>query len=109
VTLHWVLGMAPPADGKGGAGGMLPMMLMWGIVIFIFYFLMIRPQQRKQREAQKLLESLKKGDKVLTQSGLFGTVVGIKDNVAVLKIAEQVKVEMLKSSITTIVESAREA
>jgi len=108
--MHWVLAMSPPqGNGQGGGGSMLPMMLMWGLVILIFYFLMIRPQQKKQKDAQKLLEGLKKGDRVLTQSGLFGTVVSIKDNVAVLKVAEQVRVEMLKSSITTIVESAREA
>ena len=64
------------------------------------------PQQKKQKEHQRILSELRKGDKVVTNSGMFGTIVGIndKDNIVVLKIAENVKAEFLKSSIAGRVE-----
>jgi len=84
---------------------LLPILLIFAI----FYFLVIRPQNKRQRETAKMLEALKQGDRVLTNGGLFGTVVGLKDSVAVLKIADQVKVEVLKSSISSVVQKGREA
>ncbi|MBD3232719.1 MAG: preprotein translocase subunit YajC [candidate division Zixibacteria bacterium] len=91
------------AGSQGGEGGgniflsFLPFILMF----VILYFLLIRPQTKKQKEHQKMLSELRKGDRVVTNSGIFGTIVGIneKDNVVVLKIAENVKVEVLRSSI----------
>lgn len=109
-----ILGLmaAPPAGegGGGGAGSLVPIIAMWGIILFIFYFLMIRPQQKKQREAKAMLESLKQGDRILTTGGLYGTVKSVKDeNVVVLKIADQVQVEVAKSAVTAVVNKAREA
>ncbi|NNF05914.1 MAG: preprotein translocase subunit YajC [Candidatus Eisenbacteria bacterium] len=102
--------MSPGAGGEGGAGGSLGIyVLMWGIILAIFYFLVIRPQKRKQEKAGQMIEALKRGDRVLTMSGIYGSVVGIKDNVVVLKIADSVKVEMAKSAITQVVEKSREA
>jgi preprotein translocase subunit YajC len=71
--------------------GLLPFILMF----VILYLLLIRPQQKKHRVHQQMLQTLKKGDRVLTTGGLFGTVVGIKEkeNVVVLRLAENVKVE----------------
>jgi preprotein translocase subunit YajC len=103
-----LLAMGAP-QGEGGGGSIAPYLVMWGMIAVIFYFFMIRPQRRKQQEAAKMLESLKRGDRVLTASGMYGSIVGLKDNVVVLKIADQVKVEMAKSAITTVVERAREA
>jgi preprotein translocase subunit YajC len=70
----------------------------------IFYFLIIRPQQKRQKETQKMLESVRKGDRVLTSGGIFGTVVGTKDDVVVLKVSDEVKVEFTKSSIVQVKE-----
>lgn len=104
--------MAPPPQqgGSGGGGGSLLFTLLPFVLIFaIFYFLVIRPQAKRQRETVRMLDSLKQGDRVVTTGGLFGTVVGVKDNVAVLKIADQVRVEVAKSAITAVVEKSREA
>lgn len=91
-------------------GSLLPIIAMWGIILFIFYTLMIRPQQKKQREAKAMLESLKQGDRILTNGGLYGTVKSVKDeNIVVIKIADQVNVEVAKSSISGVVNKAREA
>ncbi|KPL01602.1 MAG: hypothetical protein AMJ90_07450 [candidate division Zixibacteria bacterium SM23_73_2] len=91
---------AMSAQGGQEGGGLL-VWLPWILIFVIFYFLLIRPQQKRQKEHQRLLSTLKKGDKVVTNSGMFGTIVGIndKENIAVLKVAENVKIEFLKSSI----------
>ena len=83
----------------GGFLGFIPLIL----IFLIFYFLLILPQQKRQKEHQKMLQSLRKGDKVITSGGILGTIVGVKDDVIVLKIAENVKVEFLKSSVSQIV------
>jgi preprotein translocase subunit YajC len=74
------------------------------IIFAIFYFLLIRPQQVQRRQHEKRLKTLKKGDRVLTTGGILGTIIGVKDNIAVVKIAENVKVEVQKSAITAVLE-----
>ena len=71
------------------------------LIVVVFYFLLIRPQQKRQKEQKAMISAIRKGDKVVTTSGIFGTIVGMDDqeNKVVLKIAENVKVEFLKSSI----------
>ena len=90
-----------PASGPGGSiGSMLPMML---IMIAVVYFLMIRPEQKKQKERQALLAGIKKGDRVLTSAGMLGTVGNVKETTVMVKIAENTVVEFSKSAITQIV------
>ena len=89
----------PTGEGPSPFSMLLPILGM----LLIFYFLMIRPQQKRQKEIQKMLTGVKKGDRVLTASGLYGTVSGVKDDVLVLTIADNVKVEMLKSAVTGVV------
>jgi preprotein translocase subunit YajC len=103
---------APPQQGGGAAGGsgnLLFTLLPFVLIFAIFYFLVIRPQAKRQKETVKMLDSLKQGDRVVTSGGLFGTVAGVKDNVVVLKVADQVRVEVAKSAITAVVEKSREA
>jgi len=78
------------------------------LLMVIFYFLLIRPQQKRQRELSKMIESLKKGDKVVTSGGLIGTVVGVQADYLVIKLGDndQTKVEVLKSSISGLREAA---
>jgi preprotein translocase subunit YajC len=103
----WLLVMAG-GGGQGGGGqgsGLGQMLFLLISFILIFYFLILRPQQKRQREHQQMLNSLKKGDRVLTTGGLYGTIVGLKDkeDIAVLKIAENVKVEVAKTSIQAVI------
>jgi preprotein translocase subunit YajC len=88
------------------ADQMLHMVSILAITVGIFYFLIIRPQQRKQKETEAMLSSVKKGDRVLTSGGLYGTVIGkgAKDDVLVLKVADDVKMEFSKQSIVQVVE-----
>jgi preprotein translocase subunit YajC len=104
-----MLMMAPP-EGGGGGGSMFLSLLPFLLIFFIFYLLVFRPHSKRQKETAAMLAALKQGDRVLTSGGLFGTVVGIKDdNVAVIKIADQVKVEVAKSAIASVVKKSREA
>jgi preprotein translocase subunit YajC len=92
----------------GGARGpsQLPLLFVILATFVIFYFILIRPQQRKQKELQKTIEALKKGDRVLTTGGIFGTVVGTKDNILVLKIDENTKIEIIKTAVASVVKKA---
>ena len=88
-------------QASGGAG-----LLTFAPLIFlfiIFYFLLIRPQQKRQKQTQQMLAQLGKGDNIITSGGLFGTIAGIKNDKVVVKIAENVKVEVLKSAISSVV------
>jgi preprotein translocase subunit YajC len=91
--------------GQQSSGGIL-LWLPWILIIVVFYLLLIRPQQKRQKEHRLMLDGLRKGDKVVTNSGMFGTIVGFneKENVVVLKVADEVKIEFLKSSIAGRVE-----
>lgn len=73
------------------------------LIFFVFYFLVIRPANKKQQEHEKLLGSIKKGEKIITSSGIFGTVMEVKENVMTIEIAPNVPIEILKTSIHTVV------
>lgn len=81
-----------------------PMMSLVPIaaMFLIFYFLIIRPQQKQAAEHKKMLDALKKGDRVLTSGGLYGTIVGFRDNDLEVKIAENTKVLIARSAITKV-------
>ena len=85
-----------------------PLMSMVPIVaiFLIFYFLIIRPQQKQAKEHQKMLEALKKGDRVLTNGGLYGVVVGFRGEDVELKVAENVKLLVARSAITRLANEA---
>jgi preprotein translocase subunit YajC len=83
-----------------GMGGLLPMLLFMFVII---YFMMIRPEQRKQKERQKLLSAVKKGDKVLTAGGIYGTVGNVKETTVMVKVADDTVIEFAKSAITTVI------
>jgi len=94
------------AGGGQNGGGGLVQLGFFGLIFLIMYLLLIRPQRKKQKEHEQLLNSLKKGDKVVTSSGMFGVVFAIDDkrNIVVLKTGE-IKLEFLKSSIAARVEN----
>lgn len=92
-----LMGGAPGGQGGNPLMQMLPLLL----IIPIFYLFLIRPQQKKQKDLQKMLSELKRGDKVVTNSGIIGSIWGIneKDNFIVLKVGEDTKIEFLRSAI----------
>ena len=71
-------------------------------IFIIFYFLLIRPQQKKQKEHEKLVQAVKTGDQVVTISGIHGTISNVKDKTVIIKIADNVKVEFDRSAIAIV-------
>jgi preprotein translocase subunit YajC len=90
------------AEGGGGSGTM-SLLLMIVVLGAVFYFLMIRPQQKQRREQQAMIDSLRRGDHVVTIGGIHGRIEGVKDRVVVLKVADNVKIELNKASIAQVV------
>ena len=84
---------------SGAQGGLMGMLLPLALFVVIFYFLIIRPQKKKQRQHQEMLASIKRGDQVVTAGGFFGTVREMKDDSYILEISDGVKARILKSSI----------
>ena len=92
-----ILAQATP-DG----GGMIGTIVMFGLIFVIFYFMIIRPQQKRQKERQQMIEAMKKGDKIITAGGIHGTIVGVEDKIILVQIADNVKVKIERSSIGNI-------
>jgi len=90
-------------QAPGGIESLLSSIVPFLLIIVIFYFLILRPQQKRQKERVKLLDSLKKGDKIITAGGLHGTVEGIEDKSILVKVADNVKLKMERSAVSTIV------
>ncbi len=90
-----------PKDG--GGGGLLTMLLPLILIGAVFYFLIIRPQQKQRRDQQTMVDALRRGDQVVTIGGIHGRVEGLKDKILVLKVAENVKIEINRASVAQVV------
>ena len=98
------LSLMAQAGGPGGLMAFLPLIIIMGI----FYVLLILPQQRRQKKTQEMVNALKNGDKVITTGGLFGTIVGLEGDSIQLRIADQVKVKVLRSAVTGLQPDGKE-
>jgi len=96
MILMNVLLQAAPSGGMGGMGGTLLMMIA---IFAVFYFLLIRPQQKKQKEVQKSREAMKTGDKVVTSGGIHGRIREVGDTWFLVEVADGVKLKFEKSSV----------
>jgi preprotein translocase subunit YajC len=97
-----------PPGGAGGSSAIMTQLLFFGAIFAIFYFLLIRPQQKQKREREAMLRALKKGDRVVTSSGLHGTITGLEETKVVLRVADQVKLEFDRAAIGRVVEAQGE-
>ena len=86
-------------QAEGGGTPMFGNFLFLGLMFVVFYFLIIRPQQKRSKEHKQLLGGLSKGDRVVTSGGIYGTVVGVQEDIVVLRIDENTKVEVVKDNI----------
>ncbi|MGD0280258.1 MAG: preprotein translocase subunit YajC [Smithella sp.] len=105
ITLAYAMGGAPGGGQAGGDGG-------WGFIItmviifVIFYFLLIRPQQTKQKELKALLDNLAYGDTVMTTGGIYGKITGLADAVVTLEIADKVRIKVARSAIGAVIQKS---
>lgn len=90
------------AQGAGGAQSGISSLIMMVAIFAIFYFLMIRPQQKKQKELRALIEALQKGDEVLTAGGILGRIQGLDEQYIELEIASGVVMKMQRNSVINV-------
>src|SRR3982751_1949115 len=87
-----------PSGPGGGFGGFIPLIL----ILVMMYFILLRPQFRRQKDQQRLVWALKTGDRVVTNAGIHGLISNVKDTTVIVKVADNVKIEMEKSAITNV-------
>jgi preprotein translocase subunit YajC len=91
-------GGAEGAQGAGGFTGFIPLILMF----VIFYFLLIRPQQKKSKEHREMVANLRKGDRVVTSGGIYGRITGIEESKVTLEISEKVRIKVVRGNIAAL-------
>ena len=99
-----LLAQAPTASPAGGLNALSPF-VMFGLLGVIMYYMMIRPQAKRQKEQARLISALKTGDRVVTASGIHGIISNVKDTTVIVKVADNVKLEMEKSAVTSVAKS----
>ena len=88
-----------------GAGSGLFGILPFVFIFVIMYYVMLRPQMRRQKEQTRLVSALKTGDRVVTSSGIHGLISNVKDTTVIVKVADNVKIEMEKTAVTNVVKT----
>jgi len=98
MSLAYAMGQA----GGGTPGGDYQFIIMMGLIFVIFYFLIIRPQQKKQKELREMIQNITHGDTVVTSGGLYGKVTGLTDAVVTIEIADKVRVKVARTHISAV-------
>ena len=89
--------------GTSSEGGGASFFLMMGLIFVIFYFVLLRPQQKQAKQHREMIAALKKGDKIVSTGGLYGTVTGLTDDVVTMEIAPKVRVKISRASISKVI------
>ncbi|MDD3980756.1 MAG: preprotein translocase subunit YajC [Spirochaetia bacterium] len=90
------------AAAGSSSGQMVSTLVTFGLVFVVFYFLIIRPQNKKQKEAKKMIEAVKKGDRIITIGGIHGIVHSVKETTVVVKVDDDCRIEFTKSALATV-------
>lgn len=96
-------GGAASGQGAGGFTAFIPLILMF----VIFYFLLIRPQQKKAKEHREMIASLKKGDRIITSGGIYGTITGVEENTLTVEIADKVRVKVSRGNVAGLAQASQ--
>ena len=109
ILFHSFMAMAQESGGAAASGPTIweSFIIPMGAFFLIFFFLVIRPQARKAKEAQDILKSLKKGDQVLTSGGILGTIVGVSEIFVDLKASDSTRFKVLKTGVTPYTEKPK--
>ena len=102
TDIVYAMGMGPGGAQGGGQSSPYGTFIMLGAIFAIFYFLMIRPQQKRQKTQRELLANLKKGDWVFAAGGLMGRISGLTDSEVTLEVAQNVRVKVVRSSVSGV-------
>jgi len=96
--LNFLLLAQPTPDGKSGSGGM-SMLIMLGAIILVFYFFMIRPQQKKQKQMTNFRDNLKRGDKIVTIGGIHGKITDVQESTFIIEVEDGTKLRIEKAAV----------
>lgn len=104
------MGTAATTSSTTGStqGSMFTTLITFGVIILIFYFLIIRPQKKRDKEAKDMLASMKKGDKIVTIGGIRGTVAVVKESTVIVKVDDNARIEFSKNAISQILDKKPE-
>jgi preprotein translocase subunit YajC len=108
LSLIGTLAMASSPQGTEPTAPGIVQFMPFILIIVVFYFILIRPQQKQAKEQQKLVDSLKSGDQVLMSNGIYGTIMDVKDKTLLIKVADNVKIKVLRTAVTQIVSGEKE-
>lgn len=100
-----ILAQAQTATPSASGGSALTSFVPIIFIFIIMYFVLFRPQMRRQKEQQRLVSSLKTGDRVVTNAGIHGLISNVKDTTVIVKVADNVKIEMEKSAVTNVLKA----
>jgi preprotein translocase subunit YajC len=105
------MGATTTSDGAstGTGGSMVTTLITFGVIILIFYFLIIRPQRKRDKEAKDMLAAIKKGDKIVTIGGIRGTVAVVKESTVIVKVDDNTRIEFSKNAISSVLNKKEEA
>ena len=109
-SLIMAMGTAATTSSTTGStqGSMFTTLITFGVIILIFYFLIIRPQKKRDKEAKDMLASMKKGDKIVTIGGIRGTVAVVKESTVIVKVDDNARIEFSKNAISQILDKKSE-
>ena len=106
ISIAYAMGQGGAGgEGAGGFTGFIPLILMF----VIFYFLLIRPQQKKTKEHRAMISDLKKGDRIITSGGLHGRITGLDETTLTVEIADKVRVKIARANVGARVQAAQQA
>ena len=103
LNISYALAEIPMASTGSAAANPLVSFMPLILMMVVFYFLLIRPQQKRQKEHAKMITNLKKNDEIITSGGIYGTIVGVKDDTFILRVDENVKIEIQKGAVGQVV------
>ena len=106
MMMFQLLAQAQPAAPAPGPGGGIISFVPFIFIFIIMYFMLFRPQKKRQQEQQRLVAALKTGDKVVTNAGIHGLIANVKDTTVMLKVADNVKIEVEKSAVTNVLKES---
>lgn len=103
IDMAYAMGPSPQGGGgQGGAAGLFGSLVPLVLIFVIFYFLLIRPQQKKAKEHKNMIDNLKKGDKIITSGGLYGVIEAVSSNTVTVKVGENVKIKLGKPYVAAL-------
>ncbi|MBC8200058.1 MAG: preprotein translocase subunit YajC [Desulfobacterales bacterium] len=106
IDIAYAMGQGGGAAGQGGGfGSFIPLILMF----VIFYFLLIRPQQKKQKDHRLMVSNVKNGDRIITTGGIHGRITSVSDDTLTIEIADKVRVKLNRSNVSTLLQSSSQA